>query len=285
MLLGSYLVFVFRYHEDQNSPSSYQMLLYRVSDSEGRHVYLFGTMHIGNRSIFPLRDEIEAAFDRSDFLVVEIDFSLEHPTGRRFDNPMRNLDLNQGEIEQIEMMWNRIHHGSYKFEDFQDLTPLELLTAVDLRQGLIIGLSPGGGLDLYWMNRALHSETPILEIESMDSQMDAIDYLDRYWSAEILREFLETDPDQVRDLLEKQWEFILSGNAAGLAETLSNYTEFRYAFNQVLLVERDLAMFNVIETYFMDDYVYFIAVGAFHLVHEQGLLELLREAGYTIEQL
>ena len=55
-----------------DEPSDYRMLFYRVTNDAGNHLYLFGTMHVGNQEIYPMREVIETAFNESDFLVVEV---------------------------------------------------------------------------------------------------------------------------------------------------------------------------------------------------------------------
>ena len=50
---------------------------WKVSTVEGGQdaatVYLMGSIHFADKSFYPLRKEIEQAFDQSDYLVVELD--------------------------------------------------------------------------------------------------------------------------------------------------------------------------------------------------------------------
>ena len=49
-------------------------------------VYLMGSIHFADQSFYPLRSEIEQAFDRSDYLAVELDVNaLDHDEYNRFD--------------------------------------------------------------------------------------------------------------------------------------------------------------------------------------------------------
>jgi uncharacterized protein YbaP (TraB family) len=51
------------------------------------------------------------------------------------------------------------------------------------------------------------------------------------------------------------------------------------------LNERNIDMAEKIEEFLADDEIYFIVVGAAHLVGEKGLVNILDERGYLIEQL
>jgi len=48
-------------------------LLYAVTAKHGATVYLFGTVHVGNTAIYPLPPAVEAAFNRSSKLALELD--------------------------------------------------------------------------------------------------------------------------------------------------------------------------------------------------------------------
>jgi uncharacterized protein YbaP (TraB family) len=51
--------------------------------------------------------------------------------------------------------------------------------------------------------------------------------------------------------------------------------------NEVLLVQRNVNWANMLQKE-MGSHVYFMAVGAGHLGGEKGLIDLLRNAGYTV---
>ena len=53
-------------------------LFWKLS-SEHSEVYLLGSIHFANSGFYPLRSEIEQAFDASDTLVVEVDITQVSP--------------------------------------------------------------------------------------------------------------------------------------------------------------------------------------------------------------
>ena len=67
-------------------------------------------------------------------------------------------------------------------------------------------------------------------------------------------------------------------------EGLNNSPALAYMYDK-LVIERNTNWMPKIEEFLADEYTYFIVVGAGHLVGEEGLIILLDEAGYTVEQL
>ena len=49
-------------------------LMWRVTSPAGQSIYLFGSIHVAEESIYPLPGFIMDAFDSSEYLAVEIDF-------------------------------------------------------------------------------------------------------------------------------------------------------------------------------------------------------------------
>ena len=55
------------------SSTSAAPLLYKVTDDQGNSVWLFGSIHVGRDSYYPLPDYVLNAFDSADMLAVEFD--------------------------------------------------------------------------------------------------------------------------------------------------------------------------------------------------------------------
>src|SRR5436190_24149385 len=66
-----------------------KLFLWKAS-SPTTEVYLFGSIHLGKKEFYPLAKEIEAAFERSKFLVLEADESKLEP------GKLQTLVLEQG---------------------------------------------------------------------------------------------------------------------------------------------------------------------------------------------
>jgi uncharacterized protein YbaP (TraB family) len=91
-------------------------------------------------------------------------------------------------------------------------------------------------------------------------------------------------PDVV-DLLTRAWQ---SGDAAGIEEVIAgsarDYPQLKPLMTKVL-DERNTAMTAQIERFLQTPKSYFVAVGAGHLVGEQGILSQLQRKNFRVEQL
>jgi len=95
------------------------------------------------------------------------------------------------------------------------------------------------------------------------------------------------EPASAEDVY-RLFEFWEKGDAEGMEELLFEDIGQEPAlepYYEVFLDQRNYNMMAEIEEYLADEYTYFIVVGAAHLVGEEGLLNLLEEAGYEVEQL
>jgi uncharacterized protein YbaP (TraB family) len=87
------------------------------------------------------------------------------------------------------------------------------------------------------------------------------------------------------DLLTRAWQ---SGDAAAMAEVITRsvreYPQLEPLMTK-LLDDRNTAMTAKIERFLQTPKTYFVAVGAGHLVGDQGILSQLRRKNFRVEQL
>jgi uncharacterized protein YbaP (TraB family) len=126
---------------------------------------------------------------------------------------------------------------------------------------------------------ATEDSMPILGLETLEMQMGVFDAIPYQEQADGLAEMVETPSDMetlYTDMVEayKQEDLNLLGEM--MVEELTGEGE-----SEELLVKRNLNWIPIIEAQ-MKEQSNFIAVGAGHLNGEQGLIYLLREAGYKV---
>jgi uncharacterized protein YbaP (TraB family) len=117
----------------------------------------------------------------------------------------------------------------------------------------------------------------------------------------LLEESLETDPYEYWQNLEELYELWCAGDEEAMRERLSSepdlsglteeeLAEYEAAkhlleeYNKAMSYDRNDGMLEVAIEYLESDQVVFYAVGLAHLVdNHNGLIDTLREAGYTVE--
>jgi len=151
----------------------------------------------------------------------------------------------------------------------------------------------GLGIDVHFLNKAHEKEMDIVELETATSQMEMlaslpqniqVDYLqyslDEYSKTDStfyeMLDAWQTGDTERTNKLSRLKMLDLEDEMPGMAEYYNR-----------MFCEREEAMAEEIDG-FMDDEegnVYFIIVGAFHLVGDDGLIKRLEDKGYkTIQQ-
>ena len=155
-----------------------------------------------------------------------------------------------------------------------------MLEAVGLQSA---GLEPALGLDKHFYDRARSSGKTVVGLESAASQIDRFDQLPEATQEQMLRsaiEEMDTERDNLRDLV-SAWK---AGDGAAMERLLLASFATNPAAYTSLIVERNRNWMPRLDACLMRDEGCFVVVGAAHVVGPQGLLTMLRQRGYTIEQ-
>ena len=263
-------------------------LLYRVSDGQGCTVYLLGTIHMGRPDFYPLGTAAEAAYQAAEVLAVEADLlSQSAADTARYsaalmygpgDECRRHLapetyQLGLQRLGRSEGLLNRMRPAAwYSLAE----------TAVFAE----LGCSQEWGVDSVLLHRAHDEGKPVEELEGGDAQIGILLSIpDEVMDGEICR--LLSDPDQARADMENALRAWQAGDAdALLAAALPSsdtpayrlYTEAVYARRNALFAQR-------VTEYLAKGRTALVAVGAAHLLGQDGLAQRLEDAGYRVERL
>ena len=272
-------------------------LVYRVSDDQGHVLYLLGTIHVGNDDMYPLGDAVEEAYEKADVLAVEMDVYAYG--GNLFKSLKYSFALMYGLDDSIK---NHLSPETYALGveklGFPEMALLRMKPAMwySLAENFLFqqaGLDAMKGAD-YWLTKRAHKDGKrIDELEGIDEQMavmlaipeDVIDsevfamlsYPDE--SAEGLRLLFEAwrqgDEKTLRALLETQEE------PSGDEELSAAYDEY----SDMLIDSRNDGFEKQAIDYLNSGETALIAIGAFHIIGENGLAEKLARGGYTVEEI
>ena len=291
-------------------------VFYKVTSAEGHVMWMLGTIHVGDGRTAWLPEEIYEAFDAADALAVECDVDTftelldedEELVAAYLDAYMyqdgttvRDHVEDEELLEEMEKALKK--YGSYLYLDLMPYkTTMWESEISNAYRWLGRSLSGSRGVDSRLMKRARQQEKEILEVESVQFQMqmlgnfsDLIQELElegtlssgRYGyntSVEKLYEmWCRGDEEELRDYLNKEEELDTSELTE---EELARYEEELEAYrdyNNQMLIQRNDAMLDVAKGYLEGDKTVFFAVGLAHLLGENGLVDALRDAGYTVE--
>lgn len=254
--------------------------------------FLFGSVHVAQPDIYPLPKTIEESFDKSAVLAVEADpgqaadpslqqqmlLSAMYPGD---DTLRQHLSQNTWELATREMEKLGLPIGQFgKFK------PWFLAMTIEIVEFGRLGYDPANGLDVYFAGKARGTKR-LVELESFDYQMKLLDgFSDREQELFLLYTLKDVDglDRGIGDLM-RAWR---TGDAKAMEtlvmKTLHDAPETRPIYDK-LFFARNREMASKVEQLLRLNETAFVVVGAAHLVGREGVVELLRKKGYTVEQL
>lgn len=263
--------------------------LWRVRSATNT-VYLLGSIHIMRRDAFPLAAVIETAFSSSSVAVFEVDLSADATVGSAL-GALAAGSLPEGRTlsdvvspETYRLAKQRLADAGYDIASLQRMRPWMVATTLTLAELKRAGYSPSDGVDQVFQRRAVDRGMRVVGLETVDDQLalfaDLTPEEDEAFLVQTLRE-LETIIPQV-DELTADWR---AGRVDEVEALLAEgFAAFPRLFEK-LVVDRNRRWLPQIEALLAGDQRAFVAVGALHLVGDQGVVELLEAKGYQVEQL
>ena len=273
------------------SAVAHKAFIWEVS-SPRNTVYLFGTIHVGKRSFYPLPEPVETALKKSAKLVVEADItrteSEENVRPLIAYQPPLSLE-SQVPAPLYERLQRQLVRLKLPPDGLRELKPYIAGGFIAIAEFTRLGYDRNFGVDAYLIANAQRENKPVLELESQLGQLQMFDGM----AAPLQEAFLDNaltaiengrTPDQVTGMV-NAWQ---SGDAKLMLEVTAavNQDMRRSAeIEELLVYSRHPEMLKKIEVFLADDQPYFVAIGSLHLVGPRGLVELLRTKGYKVRQL
>ena len=278
-------------------------MLFHVTDEDGHEMYLFGTIHIGDRRmdaamdrVVPYLDDCDALAVEFDIVAYEMDFQAQmrdmtqfvYTDGTTVDQHMppelfaqasallKEAKLNPNLMKAYKLsMWSQlveqaalITRSDLDFENGMDRRLIHYcydkkievrdVESSELQYGLLAGFSDE-------LNLLLIENT----LDNLDSYADSVRSLFEVWTRGNYREildFLEQEDEDAEDELTDEQVALLED------------------YNDKMLTQRNLGMRDRALEWLKSGDKIFFAVGTAHLMDEDGLVELLRAEGCTVEQ-
>jgi uncharacterized protein YbaP (TraB family) len=262
-------------------------------------MYLFGSIHAGRADMYPLPQFIMDAFYRSDYLAVEIDMMalLDDPAAQLAQSmAMLYMDGRNITDDLGEDLVARLHEVLRPHFLRQGLPPqmMDMFKPFAWNTMLLdavmeeAGLSAEYGIDMYFMNAAQARGMEILEVESMELQMDMmLGFSTELWVF-LLESSLDIDAGAEGVIYMLDW---------WLTGDYGTFAAYRYAqyegmpahlwheYMDGMLNIRDIDMAAVARQYMAEGRKVFFLVGLLHMVGDGSINYHLRNAGYEIERI
>ena len=264
------------------------LLLWEVTGGAAP-IWLFGSVHLCRADCFPLPPEVESRFNKADVLAVELD-ATRPDVAAAMSADKQGGDL-KSELTGAE--WAQLK---------RQLTPLGLQDSaivglapnianlmVSLAVAHKAGLSPLYGIDLHFIGQAQEAGKPLVELETIDQQIHALNAGTRKdWLAGLRNTMAAADDGSLRAMLEEMVAAWRAGDAPRLA-TAINEAELEDPSSKALFAElferRNREMSESIAGLARRGESVFVVVGSGHLAGADSIPVQLAQKGFKVRQL
>ena len=260
---------------------NYKGCLWEIRKGKAK-VYLFGSIHIGKKEMYPFEKTVEDAFSSCDNLVVEYDSSKSIKV---------NLDESELMYPENDDVYNHISkEDKEKLDSCAKEAGLDMNMLKRMKLYLIIanisniqtekaGYSVNYGIDSYFINKGKNKKK-ILELESKEFQDSLLNDL--------------TDAEQKNGLLllkdmktsqaenDKFFEAFKAGDEKELVKLSGDTSKLDASYYKKMFADRNAGMARKIDGYLKTNESYFVVAGLSHFIGDASVVDLLQHNGYTV---
>ncbi|MDX2069017.1 MAG: TraB/GumN family protein [Haliscomenobacter sp.] len=280
-LLGTILVFLAGCKTSESAAvKNEHSLLWKI---EGKNLkrpsYVLGTIHLLPQKDFFLSESMKLALANTQQVVLELD--MDDPTmgmnmlqnASMSEGNTLNKLLSEGDYQQLDAIFKK--STGVGIEAFNKWQPM-LVASVVMQQMMDTQIA---SYELTLVRLAQEAQKEVKGLESIQEQTEAMATIPYTQQAKYLSELLN-DVDKQKTLFGKMVELYKSQNINALLDYIVTQSG-GIDFSTVLLNERNQKWVPRIALHAAEKPTFF-AVGAGHLPGKDGVLALLRKAGYRV---
>lgn len=253
--------------------------------------YLFGTIHLIPKKHFFVPYGLEVAFKKSSVVYFEIDMANMNDMGAQMALLPKMMMLNDTTLtdlyteEELEEVGSAFEAKGLPFFFFQKFKPMfiQLLFQVDLT-GMNTPSTNMESYEFWLMGMAEEQNKPTAGVETIDFQVSIFDSIPYRVQAKMLLETIKTSSDMNEEEsdMDALYEIYKSQDLNKLQDMLTESEDpITKEFGELFLFKRNENWIPVMQSVLKDETAFF-AFGAAHLPGERGVIQLLREQGYTV---
>jgi uncharacterized protein len=262
--------------------------LWRVNSDQNR-LYILGSIHLLKKETYPLKKSIEDAFEQTKKLVLEIDLSSAN------SQKIQQLMLQKSISTDGTLLHQSVSDETYQAVakrakeldiDIRVLSPFKpwviamTMAAIKLQQ---LGFDPSLGVDRHLAERAKQTDKPTAGLETAEFQLDLFDRFSAKEQELLLRQSMDEMDHVERNVtaIVQAWK---SGDVGAVERHLLVGMRDYPEIHRKVIDDRNQRWLPQIENLLSRGENALIVVGAAHLVGKNGIIELLKDRGYRVEQ-
>ncbi|SIT91741.1 TraB/GumN family protein [Pontibacter indicus] len=252
--------------------------------------YLYGTYHLLNSSYLDTQPEVMKRFTESRGLVVEteIDSAKMMQMGALMvmpDNKLSNLLSKEDYALVNEEMKKQFGFELSMADQMKPMTLMLMLSMKDYQSMEVLKNYTGEPLDMYFANQNKKNNKKVSTLETMEQQFSLLyNHYPLDKQAEQLVAYIKNKGMAV-ELSNKLVQLYFNKDLEGIWALSQEYNELTGGGDMAYMTDERNKDWMTKLPAIMKEQSTFIAVGAAHLPGENGLLQLLQRAGYTVKPL
>ncbi|WP_038891623.1 TraB/GumN family protein [Vibrio campbellii] len=243
---------------------------------------IIGSVHVGDKTMYPLPKAVTQFLKNSDGLVIEADVRNTEGVTYPKTSLLAKDVLDRTQRKHLAEIANDL--GLQKAQ-LLNAPPWSAALTIQLMLVNKLGYASDQGVDMHLINLADKQKVPVLPLESVQFQLDLIAGQKDGGKEFLLSSIEEYDGgDKLVQCLIDSWK---SGDGSTLEEA-SMSEQSSDEFNQAFLYDRNRDWAEKLDSGSVlpkNSGQYTIVVGSLHLVGKDNLIDLLEERGFTVEPL
>ncbi|HLO82714.1 MAG TPA: TraB/GumN family protein [Chitinophagaceae bacterium] len=266
--------------KEDKGPAVENALLWSVSGKGlASPSYLYGTIHMICKQDFLFSNTLRQKISESKNIYLELDM----------DDPSMMIKMATLAIMKDKTLKDLMSAADYKTVSdyvkdslgmpmmlFNRMKPITLMSLIYTK---VLPCSSTESYEGKFVELAKAQKKEVLGLETIEDQMGVFDKIPDSVEAQMILEMIRTMPEQRKQMAEMV-ESYKKENIQQLADQMSESPEWK-GFEDILLANRNRNWISIMESA-MKQGPQIFAVGAGHLPGKDGVINLLRAAGYTV---
>jgi uncharacterized protein YbaP (TraB family) len=269
-------------------PKPRRFLIWKAT-SPTTTIYLVGSIHVGDSSMYPLPKEVESAFNAAKVLTVEINvknvdqgkaIGLIQQYGMYGKDDSLTKHLSKETATTLDDYCTKHNVPRAGLEMLKPWVVAVTIAAMSWQQA---GEDPTLGIDMHFLDERQPTQR-IDELETMESQLSIFATATEEEQQGMLMTILK-EGDKAKDMIKRLQAAYVSGDPDALQKIMDEESDMgSKSLTKKLLDDRNVMMASKMDEYLKGKDPIFVVVGAAHIVGEKGVAKMLRDKGYKVDQ-
>ncbi len=253
--------------------------IWEVTSPSGQQGWVFGTVHALPDDLFWGSALLDETFERAGVLVVEV-ANLDDPEGMGL---FADLSETPGQLPLLERVEPAERPALRQLVEDADMTDTDFGRVESWAAAMMLSTAVRTGDPLNGVDRIMiHNADNVIGLESFSFQMTMFDTLSPEAQSDLLYGVARSHQTNSDNEMLLAW---LTGNERELAAHVNEALEFSPELKRVLLTDRNNRWVARIAALIDEGREPFVAVGAGHVIGDDGVVALLAARGYETRRI